>query len=237
MNFKFIPLYFLLVFIYLILSNSLSPEAQKMPQLRRIEDLQNMPVAEPYSMILIDQYQVGFFVHTYFQKYRIISPFQGIEEITFQTSKDFWETTRPFLGMAIVGAQIQRKVMNNKSIERIIATPPGSLFIGDHAYGFWNRKNEKVEPEWEFHRRYQYFTYAFHWGTFRPTPSFYKQMKEHLSASKTFFGTNNEFGLGGTITSSQIKIKHYQPLQFSWNKIYSYMKRLVRRPLWFKGKD
>ena len=70
--------------------------------------------------------------------------------------------------------------------------PPGTLFIGDLAYGKW-QKNQKREKIWVFRRSYSHFPELLGWGNFKPNEKFYLKLVESQKKMKTFYGENNEF--------------------------------------------
>jgi len=228
-----IGIYFSIIILYLSLATSFSPTSQDNPLiLKHEQDLFLYFDRWPASYILIDAFKIGFVVKTYFHKYRIVAPYQGVEEITVATTKEFWQKNLNRLGLEI--SPVKERIIHPSQTKDFIGLPPGSSFIDDHAFGHWAwKQNEKI---WRFHQRYRYLPYALFWGDFRPTERFYLQIKEAIQSQTDFAGTHNEFGPNGPLTKKFIYSRKENREEKVIENIKDYFAFLLRKPAWFKEK-
>ena len=189
-----ISLYILLILLFLALSKSFSPSSQGAPYVVDERVFSNFFKGAPISVILVDSFTTGFLIKTYFHKYKIVYGFNQPEVMIVKTSQDFWEKNKKNIGMSLF------RRSERKQIEGTTPLPPGSLYIGDLAYGHWKNTNSGAKS-WKFHRAYRHFPHIFGWGKeFTPSKGFYTQMKIHRDQNKPFYGGNQEFGFEGTVT-------------------------------------
>lgn len=186
-------LYVLLILIYLGISKSFSPSERKTFYILNEKVFPNIFLDSPVTVILKEAFSVGFIIKTYYHKYLIVHAFKPPEEIIVRTSKEFWDNNQKNLGMSL----FRRGEKDNEYSN--IAMPPGSLFVGDPAYGTWELTGYGGKI-WSFHRTYKNFPQTFGWGEFRPDLNFYERMKIHISDRSTFYGLNNEFGTDGVVS-------------------------------------
>ncbi len=149
----------------------------------------------PISLVLIDAFQAGFLIKTHYLKFKFIHGFKQDETIVVRTNAEFWKKHQENIGMTL----FRRSERNNK--ESTTPLPPGGLYVGDPAFGFWKYHNSG-ERRWYFHRAYKEFNKKFFWKDFRPNYEFYEKAKIHLENEKAFYGLAGEFGTKGTITKS-----------------------------------
>lgn len=189
---KFI-IYGLLILAYLTLSKGFSPNEFGVKYIKNNEDLVKLIPGAPVSLILTDIHSTGLLIKTYYHKYKIIYGFQSYEELIVRTSRNFTEENKPFLGMST----FRRYKENNK--ENFTPMPPGSVFIGNKNFGNWVRQG-KDSQKWKFFRVYRQIPQYLGWGKYQPTYKTYTQILDFQDREKPFFGSNDEFGLNGSIT-------------------------------------
>ena len=228
-NLNKISLYVLLVLIFLGLSKSFAPAEKKTVFIANKEYLSIHYSGAPLSVILIDSFQTGFLIKTFYQKYKIFHGFKSPEIVTVRTSKNFWNETKSFQGMSL----FRRAEKNNE--ESYTPMPPGSLYIGDPSFGrFENKSGEKL---WKFHRAYKHYPEVFFWGDFRPTYAFFKTGFLHQKNDSPYYGLNNEFGENGIVTKEVLhKLidsgSNLKRASYERNKTYlnnSQLKQIKRR--------
>jgi len=215
-------LYLILILIYLGLSKSFSPSENKITYIKNEKVFSNFFPTPPVSIILIDHFQTGFLIKTYFQKYRIIHGFKEPYEMVVRTSRQFWKKNYDNLGMSIF-----RKSEDDGRIQ-YSPMPPGSLFIGNPAYGTWEYK-EGIKT-WAFHKTYRGFIKLFGWNGFTPNYDFYETIKIHESHQNSFYGHNNEFGSNGSITKSNFNFTSVKNTGTKETKIRDYFSSMFSLP-------
>ena len=183
-----ISLYILLILIFLGLSKSFSPNHKNIKFLKNQNSFPILEKEAPISLILIKSFTRGTFIKSYLQTYRLIHGFKPKESklITFRTTKSFWLKSQKFLGMSLFRRE------NKLSSGSSLPMPPGTLFIGDLAYGKW-QKSQKKGKVWVFRRSYSHFPEVLGWGNFKPDEQFFLKLNENKKKMKPFYGENNEF--------------------------------------------
>lgn len=184
-------LYFMLIVIYLVLAKALSPSEKGVEYLQSEKGFYKLVKGNFSTVILTDTHVTGFIIKTYYQKFRIISGYDNIEEVIIRTSKEFAKKNLPFIGLSIY-----RKI-NEK--EEFLPVPPGSIYLNNSEFGEW-RIGKDGKSRWIFKNAFRNFPQYLGWGEFRPDEQFYHQLKNSIIANKPFMGTNNEFGPEGKIT-------------------------------------
>jgi hypothetical protein len=186
-----IAFYVLLILCYLGLSKSFSPTELGVSFINNAEEIGEIVQGYPLTVVLTDMHSTGFIIKTHYHKYKVIYGFRGAEEIVVRASKKFTIKNKHNLGMSIFRR-------NSKvSIDNTTPLPPGSIFVGDPAFGRWKKKN------WHFHRTYRYLPKLLGWDSFKANKQFYLTVQDHIGQNKTFFGLNKEFGTAGKITKAQ----------------------------------
>ena len=184
-------LYTILMISYLGLSKALSPSEHGVQYLQNARAFSKLIKATQSTVILIDTHATGFLIKTYYQKYRVISGYENVEELIVRTSKEFAKKN-----MANMGLSLYRK---SDTDEEFLPLPPGSLYLGNSEFGEWKtRKNGKTF--WKFNKVFKNFPKYLGWGKFRPDMDFFQQMRSFISLHQTYYGPNNEFGPQGKIT-------------------------------------
>lgn len=192
-----ISIFVLLILIYLGISKSFSPSEKKTPFLANEKVFNNYFSGAPISVILLDSFSSGFLIKTYHHRYKIVHAFRIPEEIVVRTSKKFWKQNLKNHGMSLF--RRQERTLKTSSVPM----PPGSLFIGDPAYGTWEI-TDYGSKEWRFHRTYKSFPDIFGWKDFRPSLDFYQKVRIFQSNERAYYGPNNEFG---NLNSKDTEIK------------------------------
>jgi hypothetical protein len=184
-------LYLMLIVIYLGLAKALSPSELGVHYLQNEKGFARVIKGDYTSVILIDTHTTGFFMKTYYQKYRVISGYDTVEELIVRTSKEFARRN-----LANIGLSVYRRVGQR---EEFLPIPPGSLYIGNREYGEWRPDKDEV-LRWRFHKPFKNLPKYFGWGDFRPDMEFYQQLRSSISLNRPFYGQDNEFGPQGYVT-------------------------------------
>lgn len=183
-----ISLYILLILIFLGLSKSFSPKLKNIDFIKNKDMFQIVVKDAPISLILKDSIEQGTFIKSYYQKYQIIHGFKPNDQktVTFRTTKDFWEKNKKNIGMSLYRTEKAGAPGDTTPM------PPGFLFIGDSAYGSWE-KNKNGENVWIFQRSYGHFPKLFEWKNFKITKKLFLKIQEHKKKGTFFYGDKNQF--------------------------------------------
>ena len=184
-------LYSILTICYLGLAKALSPSEIGVHYLQNERGFSKLVKANNTTVILMDTHATGFLIKTYYQKYRVISGYDQVEELIVRTSKEFARRNIPHIGLSLY-----RKYDDK---EEFLPLPPGSAFIGDREYGNW-RKAKSGNMIWKFYQPFKNFPRYLGWGKFRPNEEFERQLKTSVAINKPFFGPKGEFGPQGRVT-------------------------------------
>ena len=184
-------LYSMLVILYLGLAKALSPSELGVQYLQNEKAFSKVIKAPLATAILVDTHATGFLIKTYYQKYRVITGYDSVEEVILRTSKEFAKKN-----LANVGMSLYRRIDDK---EEFLPLPPGSLYIGNREFGEW-KTNKKGVTKWRFNKSFKNFPKYLGWGNFRPTEEFYQQMRSSVTLNRPFYGLKNEFGPKGRIT-------------------------------------
>lgn len=184
-------LYSMLVIIYLGLAKALSPSEIGVQYLQNEKAFSKIIKNPMTTVILMDTHATGFLIKTYYQKYRVISGFDTVEELIVRTSKEFARKNLPHIGLSLY--------RRTEDKEEHLPLPPGSLYINNREFGEW-RLTRKGVMKWRFNKSFKNFPRYLGWGKWRPDENFYQQMKASISLNQPFYGPDNEFGPKGRIT-------------------------------------
>ncbi len=184
-------LYTVLVIMYLGLAKALSPSELGVHYLQNEKGFNKIIKAPTSTVILVDTHATGFLIKTYYQKYRVISGYDNVEEIIVRTSKEYAKRN-----LENIGLSIYRRFENK---EEFVPLPPGSLYIGNPEYGEW-KVNKEGKVVWRFSKTLKNFPRYLGWSKWRPDLEFFSQMKIKQSLGQSFYGLNNEFGSQGWVT-------------------------------------
>jgi len=190
---KILSLYVLLIMLFLGLSKGFSPSELKTKYILNERVFANYFAGGPLSMILLDSFQAGFLIKTYFQRFKMVHGFKHPEMVVVRTSPEFWKKNLKNRGMSL----FRRSELNE--FESVVPMPPGTIYIGDPAYGYWEMLDSGMQF-WRFHRAYRHFPKLFYWGEFRPSYEFFEKLEIYLKNSKPFYGLDKEFGTDGKVT-------------------------------------
>jgi len=217
-----VTIYILLILVYLGLSKHFGSKEKGDFFLNNEQVFANYFTERPISVILIKSFDTGFFIKTYYHQYKIVHAFKKPRFVTLRISKSFAEKNKMNLGMSL----FRRSEFEESG--NIIPMPPGTLFIGDLAYGNWWYINSGKKI-WTFHRPYRHFYTHFGWQSFRPSYSFYQTLLTHKNQGLPFYGENNEFGTNGSISKNLITKNRdaQRPLSL---KLKKYLYQLWKTP-------
>ncbi len=217
-----LSLYILLIMLYLGMAASFSPAQKGTPFMENEKLFGNFFIGSPLTAILVDNFTTGFMIKTYYQRYIVFHGFKASEEKLIRTSRSFYNGNRSNLGMAIFSRYEKDQLMST------LPLPPGSIFVGDTSYGEWKR-SDSGEKIWIFHPAYHLFPEAFGWGDYNFTLKSFNKMQYHLENNTPFYGLDNEFGTGGTVSKAFLKhIVQDKKVPFS---LKEHLKRIFyRRP-------
>ena len=185
-------LYVVLTIAYLGLAKALSPSEMGVQYLQNDKGFSKILKGNSVSAILIDTHTTGFLIKTYYQKYRVITDYDNIEEIIVRTSREFAKKN-----VKNIGLSLYRKTGNT---EDSLPLPPGSFYIGNEEYGEWRPSKTTGKNRWIFWKAYKDFPKYFGWGKWRPDEEFFQQMKSSQLNAKPFYGIAEEFGINGRVT-------------------------------------
>lgn len=184
-------LYTMLIILYLGLAKALSPSEIGIHYLQNERGFSKLITAPDSTVILVDTHATGFLIKTYYQKYRVISGYDTVEELIVRTSKEFAHKNLKNIGMSLYRKTPER--------EEFLPLPPGSLYVGNREFGTW-KKNKKGESRWIFSKAYKNFPRYLGWGTFRPSEEFYRELRSKVALNVPFYGLEGEFGPQGKVT-------------------------------------
>lgn len=184
-------LYTILVIIYLGLAKTLSPSEIGVQYLQNEKGFAKLVTADESTLILVDTHATGFLIKTYYQKYRLITGMDSVEEIIVRTSREFAKKNLEYMGLSLY------RRSHNK--EEYLPVAPGTLYVGNREYGDW-KTNKKGVTRWRFAKAFKNFPKYLGWGKYRPELGFTDAYKSQVSMNKPFFGPKNEFGPNGDVT-------------------------------------
>jgi hypothetical protein len=184
-------IYSMLVVLYLGLAKTLSPSELGITYLQNEKSFSKLTDKPKVTFILIDTHVTGFLIKTFYQKYRVISDYEEVEDLIVRSSKEFTQKNLDNIGLSIY----RRK----DGEESFVPMPPGTLYLNDPEFGDWIKNADGVN-EWRFNKSYQNFPKYLGWGDFRPDEKFYQDAQLKLRLGESFYGNNSEFGPEGTLT-------------------------------------
>ncbi|MCR9205172.1 MAG: hypothetical protein NXH75_11370 [Halobacteriovoraceae bacterium] len=221
-----ISLYTLLILLFLGVSKSFSPSAQKTTYIQNDQVLASLSDGAPVSLILIDAFEAGFLIKTYYLRFKLVHGFKTPEYLVVRTNKTYFKENQKNIGMSLF-----RRYERNKK-ESTIPLPPGSIYVGDPAFGGWRYANSG-ERQWHFHKVYRHFSRQFYWGEYRPNYEFFQKVQTHLKSETAFYGLKNEFGKDGVITKALYENSPYRTKNKELNFLEQ-LKRYITLPQWNK---
>lgn len=184
-------LYSMLMIIYLGLAKALSPSEIGVHYLQNERGFAKLVKAPLATVILVDTHATGFLIKTYYQKFRVISGYDTVEEMIVRTSKEFAKKNLPHIGLSVYRRTDEK--------EEFLPLPPGSLYIGNREFGEWRTSKSGI-TRWRFNKSFKNFPRYLGWGKFRPDDKFFEELKTNVSINQPFYGPKKEFGPNGKIT-------------------------------------
>ncbi len=196
-----LSVYFFLIITYLGMSKTFSLGEEGPDYLKKFEEISQGLDLDSFSLILLESYKTGLFVHSYYQKLLFISLNAPPEIVYRRVNKIMMEKTKKFEGLSIFRRRPKTLTQS------YLPMPPGTIILGNLQFGKWIKIGKK--KVWKFHEKYKHMPEVFGWGDFRPDYNFYKQTIIHLARGRPFYGTNNEFGKTGIITIKNMSYYKY----------------------------
>jgi hypothetical protein len=221
-----LSLYVLLILLFLGLSKSFSLSSQQTAFVTNKNVLSSLKTGAPLSLILVDMFDAGFLIKTYYLKFKVIHGFKSAETLVVRTHHKFWQENKDNISMSL----FRRHERDEK--ESTVPLPPGSIFVGNQAFGGW-KYHDSGKKIWQFHKVYRHFPKSFNWQDFRPSFDFFKSLQVHEDNSTAFYGLENEFGTGGTITE-QMSMGSLSKRTKEKISIFNYFKSYIKLPKWTK---
>ena len=129
-------LYTVLIILYLGLAKALSPSEHGVQYLQNERGFSKLIKGNQSTVILVDTHATGFLIKTYYQKYRVISGYDSVEELIVRTSKEFAKKNLNHIGLSLY-----RK---SDEAEEFLPLPPGSLYIGNREFGDWKTNKKGI---------------------------------------------------------------------------------------------
>lgn len=219
-----LSLYTLLILLFLGLSKSFAPSAQKSLFVQNQQVFSGIFSGAPLSVVLMDAFEAGLFIKTYYLKLKVVHGFKQPEIMIVRTSRKYYNSSKANIGMSL----FRRYERNN--VESTTPLPAGSIYIGDPAFGGWRYHNSGAR-HWHFHRVYRHFTTQFFWGDYKPTYEVFEKIKIHSKNETPFYGLNNEFGTEGSLTK---KLYEESPFRKKANEasFLDSLKKFISIPDW-----
>jgi hypothetical protein len=224
-------IYLFLVLIFLGLSKSFSPSENKTPFIANKNTFPNFFHGAPISVLLQESFQTGLLIKTYFQKYRVIHAFLPAKTIIIRTSKEFWLANAENHNASL----FRRSEREGK--EEFLPLPPGSLYVGDPAYGHWQYSSKSKRKEWKFHHAYRHFPKIFGWGKFIPDKNFHGAIEMATSSKKPLLLENYIESTQKKNSSEKMEVKKPK-LQYLQNQlqekfnVLKHLKKFFNIPPW-----
>lgn len=184
-------LYVTLIIFYLGISKALSPTEIGMDYVPDERGLSQIIPGQNVSVILTDTHATGFLIKTYYQKFRLVYGFQGVEEMIVRTSREFAMKNRENIGLSLF--------RRTEGVEEMLPMPPGVTYVGNRGFGEW-RQDKKGVMRWRFYRAYKNLPRYLGWGSWRPDPGFQEDYIAYTERKTPYYGRNNEFGTKGSVT-------------------------------------
>lgn len=222
-----LSLYILLIILFLGLSKMFSHSQQATKFIKNEKVISYYFPGSPLTLILLDAFQAGFIIKTYYLKVRVVRGAGQATVVSFRTSEDFFYKNKMNIGMSIFRRHEDEKTEGTNVL------PPGSLYIGDPIYGRWIYK-ESGDRVWQFYKAYRGLPETFLWGDFRPTYDFYDKLQIHGTNKQPFYGIHQEFGTEGSITKSQRMAQIEDWTDKTNTSINKYIGELIKLPPWQK---
>ena len=217
-----LAIYILLILAFLGASRVFTPDSQLDSYIFNKLNYSEIFEGRPVTIILKDAYQVGFIIKSNIHRYRVVRVFGRSETVTVRVDKKYFQKTLGYIGLSLFRR-------NGEGVESMVPVPPGSLFIGDTAYGNWI-SHQKGDSHWFFFRHYQFLQNEFFWGDFQPDENFYRELNTYLKEGSVFTGLNNEFGSNGAITQSQLPLNWYKNRNRKYH-LHDYIRDMITLPL------
>lgn len=225
-----LSVYIVLILVFLGLSKSFNISSKGTEYLYNENGYSGFFRGSPLSVILAERFETGFLIKTYYHRYLLIEGVNTPKYVTVRTSPNHYNAYEKYVGLSIFRRTDRTLEESNTPL------PPGSLYLGNPAYGSWIRNRKTGEKKWEFHRAYKSYALYFAWGEFRPDYEFFEKVQESMKFEKPFFGTKNEFGSEGAI-SLKFFNKHNLNEEKEREDLRALFNKLLSSPPWSAKKS
>jgi hypothetical protein len=220
-----LSVYIVLVLVFLGLSKSFNISSKGTEYLYNENGYSGFFPGSPLSVILAERFETGFLIKTYYHRYLLIEGVNTPKYVTVRTSPNHYNAYEKYVGLSVF-RRTDRSFEEDKT-----PLPPGSLYLGNPAYGSWKRNRKTGDKKWEFHRAYKNYVLYFAWGDFRPDYEFFQKLQESVKFEKPFYGVNEEFGSKGEI-SLKFFNKHNLNAVKDREDIKALFNKLLSSPPW-----
>src|SRR5690606_40988663 len=119
-------IYSMLVILYLGLAKTLSPSEMGISYIQNEKSFSKITDKPYVTFILIDTHVTGFLIKTYYQKYRVISGHEEVEDLILRSSKEFTQKNLENIGLSIY--------RRDNGVEEFTPLPTGSLYINNSVF-------------------------------------------------------------------------------------------------------
>lgn len=191
--------------------------AKELPIKRLEAQLKDVP---EYSIILDDMEERGDFVHSYYQKYRVVVDDQEKTTDWLEVPEDYYRKCEPYLGMTLV-------VKKNGKVNDT-PQPPGYAYVGDPRYGTW-KQDSNGNSFWEFYGKYALLSHLLGMGTGRIFRQDYDTYNQYRTRGRPYFGQNHQYGTSGSVTKQDRPNFYARRMQREAMRKSSFADRVGRR--------
>lgn len=188
-----VAIYVLLLLVYLGLAKGFSTNEMGISYIKNANSISKLVEGSNLTAILIDTHATGFFIKTYYQKFKIVYGFEPPREIIVRTSRKFALANKDNIGLSLF------RRYSGSDVENSTPLPPGSVFIGDPSFGRWKYANSG-RRNWQFFKAYRNLPKELGWGKFKASKKFFEKAQSYIGQNSAFYGENEEFGTKGSIT-------------------------------------
>lgn len=161
-----------------------------LPQIHK--DMQRKGI-DTYSIVLSDMQTSGNFIKEYSHSYNVVAPEEQFAYGPLKVPEKMYTYFKPYLGMTIWS---QKDGKGDQDI-----APPGYAYVGDPHYGEW-RTDSSGKSFWMFYGQYRLFSDLLGMGG-RVYRGQYNDYRGYRSQNRPYYGPNNTYGTGGTMTRKQ----------------------------------
>lgn len=156
------------------------------------KDMQRKGI-DTYSIVLADMQTSGNFIKSYTHSYNVVTPERQFDYGPLTIPQKMYDHFKPYLGMTIWS---QKDGKGDESM-----APPGYAYVGDPRYGEW-RRDSSGRSFWTFYGQYRLLSDLLGMGG-RIFRNDYDTYRGYRSSKRPYYGPNQNYGTGGTLTRKQ----------------------------------